>query len=288
MTTPKFLANMLWVLSWLCLTGCDDTNTSSPSSKAFSVSNTKKVIFSKGNLQYTQSTSTWSFAEHQYDMIGTDNITGGTVSFTINGEEKQGDTLADKIDLFGWSGSTGAAKWGISTSLNDSDYFGDFVDWGKNIGDGTTYRTLTCDEWKYLINSRTNANEKKGIARIKLNDTEYVNGLILLPDNWTCPKGVTFKNGFVSEWNIDAYAVYQTFSLAEWHKLETVGAVFLPASGNGYGTVMFNMQNLGSYWSGTANDPDSANYLYFYSKGASSTNYHRYYGQAVRLVQDVD
>ena len=36
----------------------------------FSVSPTKKVVFSKGNLQYRASTNTWRFAEHQYDIIG--------------------------------------------------------------------------------------------------------------------------------------------------------------------------------------------------------------------------
>ena len=47
--------------------------------KAFSVSSTKQVYFSKGNLQYTQSTNTWSFASAQYAVIGTDNVTGGSV-----------------------------------------------------------------------------------------------------------------------------------------------------------------------------------------------------------------
>ena len=40
---------------------------------AFSVSATKKVRFSPGNLQYQASTKTWRFAEHQYDYIGDAN-----------------------------------------------------------------------------------------------------------------------------------------------------------------------------------------------------------------------
>ncbi len=64
----------------------------------------KQVVFSQGNLQCTLSATdtTWSFAEYQTEMLGGDNISGSS--------------LADKIDLFGWSGSTGTAKWGISTS----------------------------------------------------------------------------------------------------------------------------------------------------------------------------
>ena len=36
----------------------------------FSVSATKVVCFSQGNLQYKASTNTWRFAEEQYDFVG--------------------------------------------------------------------------------------------------------------------------------------------------------------------------------------------------------------------------
>ncbi len=241
----------------------------------------KQVLFSQGNLQCTPSATdtTWSFAEYQTEMIGTDNVSGSA--------------LADKIDLFGWSGSTGSAKWGISASTSYSDYSGDFVDWGTNtIGTNApnTYRTLTQAEWNYLLNTRTNADNKKGIARIKLNDddTQYANGLILLHDDWTCPTDVTFKSGFSSDWSVEAYATYQTFSLAEWQKLESAGAVFLPASGYRIGSSMDYVQNFGNYWSASADGSNYAYRLRFYSSGADAYSYgNRYYGQAVRLVRDV-
>ena len=44
----------------------EDTPTAN---KEFSVSATKKVYFSQGNLQYQASTKTWWFAERQYDYI---------------------------------------------------------------------------------------------------------------------------------------------------------------------------------------------------------------------------
>ena len=78
-----------------------------PLAGVFSVAADKQVKFSKGNLQYTQSTNTWAFAENQYEMLGTANV--------------ENSTLADKIDLFGWSGSTATAQWGISTSDSNSD-----------------------------------------------------------------------------------------------------------------------------------------------------------------------
>ena len=262
---------------------------------AFTVSaDGKQVYFSQGNLQCSGVTSgeyVWSFAENQYDMLGTANVTGGTESYnTTYGYSKSGDALADKIDLFGWSGSTGTAPWGISTSQNSDDYAGDFVDWGTNIGNGTTYRTLTKDEWYYLLNTRTNADNLIGVARINLNSdgTEYANGLILLPDDWTAPADVAFKSGFSSEYSIQAYADYQTFTLDQWQKLEAAGAVFLPASGCRFGSDMRYVRYYGGYWSATPIDSDYAGSLDFISDYAYTYyDSYRYYGQAVRLVQDL-
>lgn len=156
----------------------------------FSISADKQVAFAPGNLQYTQSTNTWSFASTQYDFIGNANITDGA--------------LADKIDLFGWSTDNTATPFGVSMSNADADYIGAFVDWGANIIDAAapnTWRTLTDDEWEYLIRTRTNADSLIGAARINLNVSggKFVNGVILLPDDWTCPAGVTFKSGFAAE-----------------------------------------------------------------------------------------
>ena len=275
---------------------CPDTVSDKPLAGAFSVSADKQVRFSRGNLQYTQSTQTWSFAEHQYDMLGTDNVDGGTVQ--INSDYgyyyKNGNTLADKIDLFGWSGSTGSAKWGIATSQSNSDYSGDFVDWGTNtIGTDApnTWRTLTYDEWYYLRWTRTNADQLIGVARINLNadGTKYANGLILLPDTWTCPAGVTFKSGFSDTYSVQAYADYQTLTLADWQKLEAAGAVFLPALGYRYGSDVSYVLSSGYYWSAPPYDSDIADEFFFYSDEAYTGSYWlRDYGRAVRLVQDLD
>ena len=240
----------------------------------FSVAADKQVQFSAGNLQYTQSADVWSFAAHQYDTIGAANVNGST--------------LGNKINLFGWSGSTATAKWGISTSQNNEDYSGDFADWGQNIGDGTTWRTLTNDEWTYLRSTRANAASLMGVARINL-DAEgitYTNGLILLPDSWTCPEDVTFKSGFSSEYSIQSYADHQTFTLEQWEKLEAAGAVFLPTSGNREGSSINDVRGSGRYWSATLYDSDYADCLHFYSDEADWYSIDRYKGRAVRLVQD--
>ncbi len=257
--------------------------------KPFTVAEGKQVTFSGGNLQYTQSTQTWAFAEHQYDMLGTDNVDGGGKVYDATyGYDKTGSALADKIDLFGWSGSTGSAKWGISTSTDNSDYSGDFVDWGTNIGDGSTWYTLTADEWEYLLDERSDADQLVGVARIQLGEKIYANGLVLLPDDWMCPAGVTFKSGFSNTHSVQAYADYQTFTLADWQQLEAAGAVFLPASGFREGSFVGYVQSSGYYWSATPDGSDKAYYMYFISDSYFSYNYsrNRNYGLAVRLVKD--
>ena len=250
----------------------------------FSVAADKQVTFSQGNLQYTQSTNTWSFAENQWDMIGTDNVTGGSVSSDqYSGDRKDGDALADKVDLFGWS--TATTNFGVSTSEDNADYDGDFVDWGSNqIGSDApkTWRTLSYDEWRYLRYNRPYADNLVGVAQVN-----GVNGLILLPDNWTCPAGVSFEAGFHGESGVDYYAAYQTFTADQWSKLEAAGAVFLPASGERFGSGVDGVQNYGEYWSATEGYSYNAYYLFFYSDGAGTSTYSRDYGLSVRLVKDL-
>ena len=247
----------------------------------FSVSATKQVTFSPGNLQYTQSTNTWSFASAQYEVLGTDNVTGGSVSTDATyGDSKSGTALADKIDLFGWG--TGNAPTKSSTDFSD---YQTFVDWGTNqIGSDTpnTWRTLSEDEWRYLFNTRTNAGSLYGVAQVN-----GVNGMVVLPDDWTCPEGVTFKSGLHSE-DVGDYSVYQSFTTEQWSKMEQAGAVFLPTSGNRWGTDVLNVGLGGYYWSSTEDDEDYAYNVRFYSDGLNPKYYgNRLCGFSVRLAQDL-
>ena len=217
-------------------------------------------------------------------MIGIDNVTGGSVSSDPTyGDSKEGIALADKVGLFGWS--TSATNFGVSTSTDNADYSGPFLDWGTNqIGADApnTCRTLTYDEWYYLLNTRTNAGVLKGVAQVN-----GVNGLIFLPDNWTCPAGVTFKSGFHSEHSVEAYGQYQIFSADQWSKLESAGAVFLPAAGGRGGSGVSYVQYYGDYWSATEYDSNGARCLYFRSDEASMDYNNRRGGRSVRLVKDL-
>ena len=242
----------------------------SNTAKAFSISSSKQVTFSPGNLQYHPANNKWRFAENQTDYIGDAN---SNCSSTYNGW----------LDLFGWS--TSATNFGVSTSEDYDDYSGSFVDWGTNrIGNDApnTWRTLTYDEWYYVVFDRLNASSLKGVAQVN-----GVNGLILLPDNWICPLGITFISGFHSNHGVDYYAAYQTFTAAEWSKLEAAGAIFLPAAGFRYGSNVYYVQKYGNYWSATEYGGDYALCLYFCSDGAGMDDYDRDSGRSVRLVKDL-
>ncbi len=266
---------------------------------AFSVSADKQIYFSQGNLQYQASTGTWRFAENQWDYVG--SATYGTV---YENEIKCNNTKISEsyegwIDLFGWGTSgwnSGAnAYQPYSTSTSSSDYYpgGDYTnnltgsyanaDWGVNnaISNGGNkagqWRTLTKDEWVYVINTRTDASNKKGVATVN-----SVPGLILLPDEWTLPADVTFKSGASGDY------AQNTYSASDWSKMEANGAVFLPAAGYRDGAGVRNVGSNGCYWSSSANGDDYAGYLDFYGYDVRTDYYCRYSGQSVRLVRDAE
>lgn len=232
----------------------------------FSVGENKQVKFSRGNLQYQASTNTWRFAENQYDYIGDDNE---NISATYNGW----------IDLFGWG--TG------NNPTNASGEFDDYsatIDWGTNkiANGGNTpdlWRTLSRDEWQYLFEGRPHASHLFGRATIRLSSFE-IHGIIIMPDNWvasTLPLNEGMKG-----WSNNVY------SFDEWNELQNAGAIFLPASGDRYGTNVDTVGDSGGYWSSTPYNNIRAYYLYF-----DAENFDPYYfssrrtGLSVRLVQDL-
>lgn len=205
----------------------------------FSVGSNKKVVFSKGNLQYQASTRTWRFAEHQWDIIGSEN-------------SKISEHYSGWIDLFGWgtSGYNGKNPW--MTSETEADYgngerdiAGTYYDWGLYItisnGGGKRWRTLTGDEWEYVFDKRS-TNSGIRYAKATVNG---VNGVILLPDNWNSN---TYRLNKTNKFN----ASYSSnrISQSDWiSKFECNGSVFLPAAGFRVGTSVYSVCSTGGYWS---------------------------------------
>ena len=155
----------------------------------FSISSTKQIQFSKGNLQYQASTDTWRFAENQWDTIG---IANKNISESYDGW----------IDLFGFS--TG------NKPTERSQYYDNYEttfnhDWGANaISNGGNepnhWRTMSPDEWAYIFHDRANAKSRLGLGKVN-----GVNGFILLPDDWEKPISMEFAScavkGFETQWN---------------------------------------------------------------------------------------
>ena len=251
----------------------------------FSVSATKKVQFSQGNLQatYDGTNWTWAFAEHQYDYIG--NAAGNTkVTATSPFIISENAT----VDLFGWVGAsstwTGAAQYGITSSPETSatDGYGNVAtenlkaDWGTTMGTG--WRTLTKDEWVYLFNTRTTTS---GIRYAKATVNGKA-GVILLPDDWS-----------TSYYDLSTTAAYTAngITLADWtDKLEAHGAVFLPAAGYRDVMTVNSVGELGLYWSSSPLTNVSKAYCAYFTSASLNPTYSffRNYGFSVRLVRDVE
>ena len=217
-----------------------------------------QILFSKGNLQYQASTTTWQFATNQYDMIGADNA---NIS----------DTYTGWIDLFGW----GTGNCPTKTSTDDDDY-STFVDWGTNAisnggNEANLWRTLTIQEWGYLIKTRTNADSLKGQATVA-----DVHGYVLLPDSWTLPAGLSFTAS-PNDWTTNDYTAEQ------WTQMEAAGAVFLPAAGYRDPDIK-GVGEKGWYWSSTVLT-DIIAYQFEFNETTSRVFGGRiYFGQPVRLV----
>ena len=250
-----------------------------------------KVQFSQGNLQYQASTNTWRFATNQYDYIG--NAAGNT---------SPSSTQTAWIDYFNWGtsgydhGANYYQPWSTSTTRSDYYAYGSSsknlydakddnsmrgkADWGYNaISNGgntenSGWRVLTKDEWAYLISSRS---ETYRYAKGTIHGT---NGLMLFPDGFTLPTGVSISNANTTD------ASYTSYSDETWTALEAAGVVFLPATGMRNGTSVSETGSVGNYWSSTCMNADRVYNIRFDGSSLNLVNDgDRQNGFPVRLVK---
>ncbi|MBR3303809.1 MAG: hypothetical protein IKI67_06500 [Bacteroidales bacterium] len=217
--------------------------------KEFSVSPSKRVYFSPGNLQALPnglgSASAWRFAANQYDYVGSDFDYSST-----SGDNGFSSSNTHWMDLFAWSGEDNSSNtmWGIGNSSINRDYSGTFKDWGTNpdlvntLGSG--WETLTMAEWRYILGNanvepngadpsaiqsmpcRTDANIKRALATVG-----NVRGLIILPDDWTLPRNCKFTPT-LSSYTVNTYSLLGAPGrCGSWIAMEQAGALFLPAAG---------------------------------------------------------
>lgn len=279
--------------------------------KYFSVSPTKLVSFSSGNLVATikevsdgePTNATWGFHDYQYDVV---YPSGGTQGFEVD----------DRIDLFGWSVEDGS-YYGISS--NNSFTLKSFVDWGNLI---SGYRTLSQAEEMYLLGQR-GSNDETGFAlsmdryrkygRAVINDgVNNRKGIVIIPDTWTDPKVTTFKGtsssyfnggdnktngGKDSSWGSDpSEDATNYYNLTTWSAMQSAGAIFLPAAGQRKesGGIVNNITNVnaqGYYWFSNYSDSNKPYYMYFNGSTNMATANESgaaYKGYSVRLVRDLN
>lgn len=106
------------------------------------------------------------------------------------------------IDLFAW-GTGDDPMFVGECSKDDYGYKESFTDWGYNpIGNDFTYtwRTLTSEEWEYLLFGRLNSQAFCGLAKVN-----NIQGLIILPDNFKCPTGIVFNSGSDENYQTNVY-----------------------------------------------------------------------------------
>ena len=273
------------------------------------------AVFSRGNLQYQQSSDTWRCAPNQYDWKGNDNLQMGNTAYE------------GWVDLFCWSiGSEN--NYGATSAYLTTDYFNkDFVDWGGLFSG--TWSTVSINEGYYLLYTRPNANNLWGVAMIGDNL-----GMILLPDQWTAPSGITFVPGTIpttdmwydddcmdptkadqDHWRLNPNNLpANKFTLDEWADLEAAGAVFCPYAGRrsgGYGnhtnrddeTVAYEYaftyweNYYGAYWTSTVRYPEQGKVYWLpmicggcndqtenWGRGSHGWWENGRYGHSVRLV----
>ena len=251
----------------------------------FTVASGVQVRFSQGNLQYHVRNHVWQFAVRQDSVIGKTN------------ENRIEENYNGWIDLFGWGTSGYNDKMPYMYVRDNAAYgngamdiAGTNYDWGvynsiynpktQTTDAPGTWRTLTEDEWDYLINSRTTSS---GIRYAKAT-VNGVTGLILVPDNWSTS---TYNLNSPNTSNAD----YTTnvISSTQWISLENAGCVFLPAAGERYHTSLSNIGSNGTYWSGTNRKSDNdAYHLFIYSGEVGIGTWYRDSGFSVRLVRNVE
>ena len=268
-----------------------------------------QVYFAPGNLQATTTdlgnTWSWHFAANQWDCIGGRSNSGYETETGNNFINGNGTVSANgTVDLFGWVGAsssfTGAALYGISNSKTNGDYGnvgGEALksDWGNTIGTG--WRTLTSDEWKWLLgpynpqpgtSCRTSSTIGGTVnARWLKATVNSVKGLIIFPDVFAW--NTTSMGSAPTTCNTGGDNFTHSLTSVEWTAAEAAGAVFLPAAGRRSGMEVNSVGSYGNYWSSSSYSATHAYEVFYYSGSVNPSDYDsNYKGFAIRLVRDAN
>jgi len=161
------------------------------------------------------------------------------------------------------------------------------------------YYVPSAAEWLYILKERPHADELFAHATIHYGKN-VIHGIILLPDNFQMPEGITLKTskemgmvwnnaeyGYAAEDGYDGYA-QNIYNDVEWRELEFAGAVFLPANSS-------SENKYGWYWSSTGTLESYLGSAHAFSFGTDDlsldclkgSSVSKKYHLAVRLVREV-
>ena len=203
--------------------------------------NDAKINFSRGNLYYDG--SDFNFEENQYDFAKSWN--------------------ENHISHFMWSADKNMAisTLGTITGSENDIFFTNKADFAVNGQTG--WRTLSNDEWNFLINLRR-VNGESGYGHTCIMATvNDVDGLIIFPDGY--------------DGSVEGLS-----SIPE-------GCAFLPNAGDRMRTLVRNAGYFGKYWLSTPNASSLAYGIYFKNGILYCGNsYPDNQGLSVRLVRDVE
>lgn len=282
----------------------------------FSVSPTKAIYFSKGNLichrfvdTWAPNTCVWSFLNNQYQIcektgqiVGTDYVNYDTVSlfgwgtsnlFSVDGfcttPYSTTGTLQYGPNNVGSYTLTGVHDWGYNAITNGGNT--------QNSG----WRTPSKEEWGYLLdggsmgcrttntNNLPNGRGDNQHARFTMATIAgKYKGLIIFPDTYSHPTNVSLENAVYNEYSVFSATIA---TISEWEQMETAGAIFLPASGRRLNDEIYQNWIQGAYWSSFtwAGYQASVPCLIFNSAACGSGGeFGRYEGLSVRLIRDAN
>ncbi len=264
----------------------------------FSVSDTKKVYFSKGNLYY----GTWAYYRRQKEAFYLEPYQWGRQPI------RDSVWRTDHKSHFYWSKIDVIAKWQDypknESHETTSDVFftnetlntphPDFSVIINDVERKGEWRTLSTEEWEYLFRKRKMTYDKPRCtnwfwAIRLLGGGEIYRGIFIYPDDYN---GQVLEIGRKEDWE-------KTIS---WQYIHDAGIVFLLATGiregNKVSRSSADYNPIGCYWSSDCNDTNqkNAHSLYFqeftnpdipdsgiYTEDTS----YRGTARTVRLVRDI-
>ena len=208
-------------------------------------------------MQYQASTNTWRFADEQYTLI------------SDNENQLASENYSSWIDAFGhgtsgWYGgkryyhpydrvaeqSYGPRTWHLLGiyAYSDWGHYNAISNGGNQRGQ---WRTLTKEEWIYLINSRTTPSGVRYANAM----VDNVPGRIILPDDWVSNS----NNALIKPNTTVCYPYENTITLEQWtNYFESSGAVFLAGTDV---RIASGSVSLGYYKPGPGGVPTAPSYI---------------------------